>query len=247
MSLINPFELFGIDVNGDINVEEVKKIYHSLALMCHPDRGGNATDFMIIHQAYQYVLEQVKQSREMIEMEILEEDFKNFCLENKIKELPSLLDIRDETAVFNKKFNEEWEEQKIDVEMVNPFDMDNGYGNLMEDSSIIPEEAEQKDDKDIKLTNKFQSEVMIYEEPKALPDNYGTCQRYDIEEVDNFGNLPQQMYDYKETHTEYNPTPKIEDKIEDKPDDDFEIRLLERQMERNSLVTSKKKIKLDFK
>jgi len=247
MSLINPFELFGIDVNGDINVSEVKKIYHSLALMCHPDRGGNSTDFMIIHQAYQYVLEQVKQSKEMIDMEILEEDFKNFCLDNKIKELPSLLDIRDETALFNKKFNEEWEEQKVDGEIINPFDMSCGYGDLMEDSSIIPEEVDQKDDKDIKLTNKFQSEVMIYEEPKALPDNYGSFQRYDIEEVDNFGNLPQQMYDYKETHTEYNPTPNIEDKIEDKPVDNFEIKLLERQLERSSLVTSNNKIKLDFK
>jgi len=248
MSLINPFLLLGLDVHDNkINLKKVKKTYHQLSLLTHPDKGGSATDFMIIHQAYNYVLEQVEQSKDMVEMDILEEDFKNFCLEHKIEKIPSLLDIRDETALFNKKFNEEWEEQKIDGEIINPFDMSNGYGDLMEDSSIIPEEVEQKDDKDIKLTNKFTSDVMIYEEPKALPDNYGSFQRYDIEEVDNFGNLPQQMYDYKETHTEYNPTPKIEDTIEDKPDDNFEIKLLERQLERSSLVTSKTKIKLDFK
>jgi hypothetical protein len=246
-SLINPFELLGLNVNEKIDLKEVKKTYHNFSLLTHPDKGGNATDFIIVHQAYKYVLEQVQQSKEMVEMEILEEDFKNFCLENKIKELPSLLDIRDETAVFNKEFNEQWEEQKVDGELINPFSMDNGYGNLMEQSEIIPEEAEQKDDKDIELTNKFTSDVMIYSEPKALPDNYGSHQRYDIDETDNFGNLPEQMYDYKETHTEYNPIHKIEDKIEDKPISNFEIKLLEKELERNSLVTTKNKIKLDFK
>ncbi len=243
-SLINPFLLLGLDVHDNkINLKKVKKTYHNLSLLTHPDKGGNATDFMIIHQAYNYVLEQVEQSKDMIEMEILEEDFKNFCLENKIKELPTLLDIRDETAIFNKKFNEQWEEQKIDCEIINPFDMDNGYGNLMEDSSIIPEEAEQKDDKDIKLTNKFTSDVIIYTEPTALPDNYGTFQRYDVTEVDNFGNLPEQMYDYRETHSEMNPSvPKIEDKIEDKPDDNFEKLLKERQLEYKIINIKEKEI-----
>ena len=249
MSLINPFLLLGLDVHDNkINLKKVKKTYHNLSLLTHPDRGGNATDFMIVHNAYKYVLEQVEQSREMVELELLEEDFKNFCLENKIKKLPTLLDIRDETAVFNKKFNEEWEEQKNDIEIINPFSQDNGYGNLMEESSIIPEEIEQKDDKDIKLTNKFKRDVMIFTEPKALPDNYGSHQRYDIDQVDNFGNLPEQMYDYRETHSEINPNvPKIEDKIEDKPDNDFEKLLKQRQLERSSLVTEKKKINLDFK
>ena len=247
-SLINPFELLGLDVHDkDVDLKKVKKTYHQLSLLTHPDKGGNKIDFIIIHQAYNYVIEQVKQSKEMVEMEILEEDFKNFCLENKIDKLPSLLDIRDNAAVFNKKFNEQWAEQKIDNEIINPFDIDNGYGDLMEDSSIIPEEVEEKDDSNIKLTNKFTSDIMIYEEPKALPDNYGTFQRYDIDETDNFGNLPEQMYDYKETHTEYNPTPNIEDKIEDKPINDLEKRLLERQLERNNLVTFNEKINLDFK
>ena len=251
MSLINPFELFGIDVHGDINMKEVKKIYHSLALMCHPDKGGKKEDFIIIHKAYKYVLEQVEQSKEMIDMDILEEDFKKFCDEQTEEKLPSLLDIRDETALFNKKFNEQWEEQKIDyndlTNISNPFSIDNGYGNLMEESSIIPEEVEQKDDSCLELKNKFTSEVMIYTEPNALPDTYGSFQRYDVEQVDNYGDIPKELYDYKETHTEYRPTPAIDDKIEDKPINDFEIQLLQRQLERNSLVIEKTKIKLDFK
>lgn len=241
MSLINPFELLGLDVHDKIDICEVKKTYHNFALLTHPDKGGNQTDFIIVHNAYKYVLEQVEQSKEMVDLEDLEEDFKNFCLMNKIEELPSLLDIRDETALFNKKFNEQWEEQKID----NIF-QDGGYGDLMDESSIIPEEAEEKDDSKIPLVNKFTSSIIKYEEPNKLPENYGNFERFDVEEVDNYGNLPEKIYDYKETHTEYKPTPKIEDKIEDKPLDNFEIKLLERQLERNSLVTAKKKIKLDF-
>ena len=248
MSLINPFRLLGLDVHN-VDVSEVKKTYHLLALLTHPDKGGNRNDFIIVHQAYTYVVNQVEQQKEMRELDELEEDFKNFCLDNKIDKLPSLLDIRDNTAVFNQKFNEQWAEQKVDNEIINPFNMESGYGNLMEDSSIIPEEVEQKDDSSIKLTNKFTGDVIIYTEPKALPDSYGTHQRYDVTEVDNYGNLPEQMYDYKETHTEYNPTPKIEDKIEDKPDElsNFELKLLERQLERDNLVTEKTKINLDFK
>jgi len=248
MSLINPFLLLGLDVHDkNVNLSKVKKTYHQLALLTHPDKGGNKVDFMIIHQAYQYVLEQVAQTKEMIDMDILEEDFKNFCLEHKIEELPSLLDIRDETALFNKKFNEQWEEQKMPDEIINHFSIDNGYGDLMEESSIIPEEVEQKDDSCLELKNKFTSEVMIYTEPNALPDTYGSFQRYDVEQVDNYGDIPKELYDYKETHTEYRPTPAIDDKIEDKPINDFEIQLLQRQLERNSLVIEKTKIKLDFK
>lgn len=241
-SLINPFLLLGLDVNAKVDIREVKKTYHQLSLLTHPDKGGNKVDFLIVYNAYQYVLKQVENSKEMVEMDILEEDFKNFCLDNKIKELPSLLDIRDETALFNKKFNEQWGEQKID----NPF-MDNGYGHLMEESEIVPEEAEEKDDSKIPLTNKFTSAVIKYEEPNALPENYGNFERFDVGEVSNYGNIPENIYDYKETHSEKESIPNIDEKIEDKPDDNFEIKLLEKQLERNNLVTEKKKIKLDFK
>lgn len=249
-SLINPFDLFGLDVHRHINLKKVKKTYHQLALLCHPDKGGNRNDFLIIHQAYQYVTTQVEQSKEMVEMDELEKDFQNFCSENPIEKLPSLLDIREDTAVFNKKFNEKWEEQHephINNDYFSIF-KDGGYGDLMDYSEIIPEEAEQKDDCNIELRNKFTRDVMIYEEPNPLPDNYGNFQRFDVEKVDNYSNIPDKLYDYKETHSEINPKPNME-KIEDKPLNDFEKLLLERQLERNNISNihpSNEKIQLDF-
>jgi len=247
-SLINPFQLFGLDVHRHINLKTVKKTYHQLALLCHPDKGGNKDDFLIIHQAYNYVLDQVEQSKEMVEMDKLEEDFENFCSENPIEKLPSLLDIREDTAVFNKKFNEKWEEEnapQVDHEMFSIF-KNGGYGDLMDYSEIIPEEAEMKDDCNIELRNKFTREVITYEEPKALPDNYGNFQRFDVTEVDNYSNIPDELYDYKETHSEIKQMPKLKEQIEDKPIDDFEMRLLERQLEREIVFPSNDKIQLDF-
>ena len=234
MSLINPFELLGLNVHKHINLKEVRKTYHELALLCHPDKGGNQKDFIIIHQAYKYVNEQVEQSKDMVPLEQLEEDFKNFCDENEIEKLPSLLDIRDNAAVFNQKFNEKWNENPIQNANFNHFV--GGYGDLMDRSELEDEQKDnQPDDSTNELTNQFTSDLMIYEEPNALPENYGTFQRYDVDHVDNYGNLPEQLYDYKETYSQIN-NKKIEDvKIEDKPMTDFEKRLQERQQERENL------------
>lgn len=231
-SLINPFLLFGLDVHKHINLKEVRKTYHQLCLLTHPDKGGNKTDFLIIHQAYKYISKQVEQSKDMIPLEILEEDFQNFCEENKVEKLPSLLDIRDDVALFNQKFNENWD---INNTISNHFDK--GYGSLMDRSELNDERKEnQTDDCIINLTNEFTSEVIKYTEPNALPENYGSYQRYDITEVDNYGNLPEQLYDYKETYSKINK--KIEDKIQDNPITDFENLLKRRQQERDNFKQS---------
>ena len=225
-SLINPFELLGLNVNKHINLKEVRKTYHELALLCHPDKGGDKKDFIIIHQAYNYVTEQVEQSKDMVPLEKLEEDFKNFCVENGVEKLPSLLDIRDNAAVFNKEFNNVWE-QNIQNANFNHFS--GGYGELMDRSELQDEQKEdQPDDSTIELGNKFTTDMVIYEEPEALPENYGNFQRYDVDEVDNYGNLPGKLYDYKETYSQVEKP--ITTSVKNK--EDLEKLLRERENER---------------
>ena len=36
--LINPFDLFGITIDNTLN--ELKRSYYNMALLCHPDKGG---------------------------------------------------------------------------------------------------------------------------------------------------------------------------------------------------------------
>jgi len=246
-SLINPFELLGLNVNKHINLKEVRKTYHSLSLLCHPDKGGNKTDFIVIHQAYQYVLEQVEQSKEMVPLDELENDFNNYCEEHPVEKLPSLLDIRDNATVFNQKFNEVWNENNIQNTNFNHFS--GGYGDLMDRSELTDEQKENKtDDSNIQLTNQFTSDLMIYEEPNALPENYGTFQRFDVTEVNNYGNLPEQLYDYKETYSQVNEKIEVP---EDKPMTDFEKLLKEREQEREqfqkSLNDERREVLVSFK
>ena len=56
-SLINPYDFLGVTINSSI--KELKKKYFELALICHPDKGGNSNDMDILNKAYLYILEQI--------------------------------------------------------------------------------------------------------------------------------------------------------------------------------------------
>ena len=57
MDSINPYDLLGVTI--DSTPEDVRKSYHSLALLVHPDRGGSAVDMMILQSAYECVIFQI--------------------------------------------------------------------------------------------------------------------------------------------------------------------------------------------
>ena len=57
-SLINPFQLLGVTTNSTIS--ELKKAYYQLALLCHPDKGGNNDDMRVVHQSYKYIKKQME-------------------------------------------------------------------------------------------------------------------------------------------------------------------------------------------
>jgi curved DNA-binding protein CbpA len=44
LSFLNPYELLGVTVDSDIST--LTKNYYKLALLCHPDKGGNQEDFV---------------------------------------------------------------------------------------------------------------------------------------------------------------------------------------------------------
>jgi len=57
MDVINPYEFLGVTI--DDTPHTVRKAYHSLALLLHPDRGGCADDMIMLQKAYEYVSEQI--------------------------------------------------------------------------------------------------------------------------------------------------------------------------------------------
>jgi len=89
-NLINPYNLLGVTINSSI--KDIRKSYYKLSLICHPDKGGNKDDMNIIHNAYLYVINQIKFSEEKDTLENIENDFKNFYNINK-SDLPPFYEI----------------------------------------------------------------------------------------------------------------------------------------------------------
>ena len=214
MSTLDPYKLMGVTIHTSLNT--LKKSYHSLALLCHPDKGGNTDDMIIVHKAYQYIKNQLEfASTEEVVDRIY--SFDEFISNNK-DILPSYNQICKETTgfSFNEKFNQEFE--KLNK---NPLEFDNfkgGYSNTTTDSIINIEyilkiifknkyENIKIIDKIIMFltysNNEFNQELIIYKEPMALPDNYGFNQRFDIKETNDYTaeNDSLIMSDYKKAYS----------------------------------------------
>ena len=98
-SLINPFELLGI--NEKSTLKEARKAYYNIALLCHPDMGGDEHSMRTLVNAYNFVEEQLKHTRTVNENigDKLEEEFNEF--NEKVKaEIPLMRDLFDLVHYF---------------------------------------------------------------------------------------------------------------------------------------------------
>ena len=64
-SLINPYMLFHLTSRSTL--EQLRKAYYKMALLCHPDKGGSEDDMITIHHAYVYIKEQLENCKEKAE------------------------------------------------------------------------------------------------------------------------------------------------------------------------------------
>ena len=198
-NLINPYKLLGVNCNSSIS--DLKKNYYNLSLLTHPDKGGSGKDFNIVHLAYNYIKEQLNNVTDTT-YEELEEEFEDFIKKQEEIKPPCFYEVYKETNDWLNKFNNEFENMKIDNlgEHIqeNPFDL--GYGELMDMSEPTTETdykpfLEKKEPK-----TKFQTEIIEYKEPKYLPDTIVNFP-LDIKKIDDFTELTGdlKMSDYKKT------------------------------------------------
>jgi hypothetical protein len=57
-------EALGLAGAGDLDQETLKKAYRKLALLHHPDRGGDTETFMQVDEAYRTLLQRLEERRE---------------------------------------------------------------------------------------------------------------------------------------------------------------------------------------
>ena len=206
MNNINPFNLLGVTINS--SHKEVRRAYYKLSLLCHPDKGGSKDDMIMLHNAYNYVMEQIEFSEKKEMLENVKEDFKNFFEKNKT-DIPPFYELweRSEEAEFLREFNKNFEENKNNLLNNNVSSIFSvGYGEFMEERKEEQEKGEEEEEEDLMkpLNNKFKEELVIYKKPKNLPNDYGEYERFDVYRLDDYSDRTKElsMFDYKKAHSE---------------------------------------------
>ncbi len=106
---INPYKLLGLNIENT-SLDELKKKYYKLALLCHPDKGGNNNDMVTIHNAYLFIKNEIKLiTKNQTDVDQLEDNFKSFCktqesLCPEFKYIYELTNHEEYTKNFNKFF-----------------------------------------------------------------------------------------------------------------------------------------------
>jgi curved DNA-binding protein CbpA len=259
-SLINPFELLGI--NEKSRLKDARKSYYQLALLCHPDCGGHEDSMKILVNAYAFVEKQLKIKNDISgdwdkKGKELEEEFDEFN-KNIKAEIPRMTDLYDladmqqkreaksrNFQVYNEKFNKEFEEEeKYQFEELfgnNAFE--GGYGHLMDKDK----DYETDDEYIVPPKHKFKGEIQIYKEPHILPDTYGSNFRYDVKEVKDYSNYEKNEFDYVKAHSELENEPMEIESVKDNPMINLEEMVEKRKEERENLTVEYSQIDLVLK
>ena len=193
-NILNPYELMGIDAHNP-SLKKLKKAYYSLALLCHPDKGGSEEDMKIVLYAYRYIKDQFENCTNLKSYDERLEEFQAFCSEQQVG-LPNINKIweNSEKGKTMKNFNKNFEKQRI----IKPFD--GGYGDNMTSSKYAKgKQTYDNNNLDKQLTHSFRNvanknELVEYREPESYQQGYGDYERLDVKKIKNFSH--QGMSDY---------------------------------------------------
>lgn len=178
--LFDPFEFLGFDSKNpnNITIKDLKKSYYTLALICHPDKGGNPEDMLILQNSYLYIKEQIElKDTNSKDYDITCQDFQKFMKEQS-KDPPPFSKVYEDTQEWLREFNSLFNETKTNNIQLNDTDLLNpGYGEFMEHegdyknniNNYIRTRDVNKEFENIKLTR--QNEVIDYKNLKENTEN----------------------------------------------------------------------------
>ena len=197
---IDPYLLLGLSPNSSL--KDLKKTYYQLSLLCHPDKGGNNKQMIIVHNSYLYIKNQLENCQIDSSYQKLEQDFEQFCHQQQNRIPPSFREIDDDANDFRIEFNSRFEQelQKNETSsFLNPFE--NGYGNLMETSEKVDQYTEKEKNT---VQHDFGKKIIIYEEPNVLPDTYGNYLNLKLEKIDDYSQHTKSLHltDYVKAFSE---------------------------------------------
>ena len=203
-SNVDAYELYGIDKEKPINIEDVKKKYRKYALDTHPDKNnGDTKNFNIIKQAYKEISEHYLLKQKDKQYNELKNNSRSY-IETQTKSNFQNKTFDKDNFNLN-KFNNIYSKNKINDSN------DEGYSNWCKENDFGSEDIQ----KDTRLNsgnfnNMFESNVKLnndlvkYSKPKELNMNSeNNCFELGVDTIDNFtGKSKSISYtDYKEAHT----------------------------------------------
>jgi hypothetical protein len=171
---------------------ELKKQYYMLSLICHPDKGGNAADMIILKNCYNYIKEQIERKDEKSrDFEEVASEFKEF-MKTQSQDPPPFSQVYEEAHLWLAEFNNKFNSLKMSSNDNNQFNQEDefeiadndGYGDLMDghehlmdvndtDHNINLYPIDKLLDNRSKEINErpkveFTSEVVVYTEPMSF-------------------------------------------------------------------------------
>jgi len=221
----NPFRILHLDYSA--TEDDVKKAYRKFSLKYHPDKpGGNAKKFMMVSQAYVYLMQKIKEMAGNKSHHELRNEAKNYFEEmeqkrqeirqstkgNEIEYSSDRMEVGEKN--FNvDRFNEIFEKNKM------PSQWDRGYGDWGEDDADEQIVFNKKFSLDLfnstfdehkknRVEKKPERQLMVIDEPQPqLLSNLGFEElgQGDINDFTNERvNMGMQFTDYKMAYTKAN-------------------------------------------
>ena len=178
MSLLNPFGLLGLDYSA--SREEVRLAFKELALICHPDKGGDIEQMRVLYLCYRYVLEQVEYGDHGRTMEDEEREFRLFIDGQRDGLIPSIFEIMTDDS--NRRFNE-------------IFEVESGERSMMCYPSNYMEKMEREPDI-------FSVDLVEYKEPVSSVElGFNSLMRLKLDNLSDFSDYSGIGYDYILAHS----------------------------------------------
>ena len=114
---LNPYEFLGVTLNSTL--EEVRKAYHDLALIIHPDKGGSTQDIHILITAYNWIKTQLEYKTNKT-YNIIQHEFDEFIKKQHNENPPPLTHLLAETIGFEyDKFTKVYHETLDEYNLTN--------------------------------------------------------------------------------------------------------------------------------
>lgn len=208
-SFLNPYELLGVTPTSSL--KDIKTAYHTISLLCHPDKGGDARDMKAVHAAYKFVRDHLHETDKTIQDFVNE--FSEFCNIDQIdsdtitwaniyKECWDISIDQTQTEFDHNAFENNTTESAVVNNLFLPCANLEGYGKYMSDDLEGHSELEFNDEKSI----------VHYSEPlniDYLKNRYNNNNEYLVNLLDDYGGYAS-MFDYRKAFCKYNTIPEHE-------------------------------------